>query len=276
MPELPEVETVRRMLDPLLQGRRVRRIDILRPDFIESGRELVPQFHGAELRHLWRRGKFLFLDTDAGLTAMMHLGMTGHLRVAAPNEPLVKHTHAVWHFERGGPSLHHADPRRFGRLAFYPTDRLKEDSPFGRLGADALTVKRREFREALQSRDRMLKALLLDQSVIAGLGNIYIDESLFLAGLNPKTSSGRLTGTQCDNLWTQIKEVLKASIKAGGSTVNTYRRPNGLVGWYQLNLWVYARKGQPCRKCNTPITTIQLSARTSPTTVPPANPSIHN
>ena len=263
MPELPEVETVRRMLGPSLEDRRVRQIDILRNDFVQEGLELIPSLEGSVLGKLWRRGKFLFLDSAAGVTTMMHLGMTGHLYMAAAGEEIVKHTHAIWRFGQGKSEFRHVDPRRFGRLAFYQREELERASPFGRLGTDALTVTRKEFREILQSRNRMLKALLLDQSAIAGLGNIYIDEALFLAGLNPRSRSQPLSDAKCDELWRCVRRVLRASIRAGGSSVNTYRHPDGAAGWYQLKLWVYGRKGQLCRRCGAGIESSVVAARTT-------------
>lgn len=263
MPELPEVETVRSMLSPQVVGRRIREIILHRPDFVKSGGKWLPRLAGSECLRLWRHGKFLWLDTASGVTALMHLGMTGYLGMAEPRDPLAKHTHVVWRFLEGSDELRHVDPRRFGRLAFYETDRLKEASPLERLGVDALAMRRATFRKILQSRNRRLKGLLLDQSVIAGLGNIYIDEALYAARLHPETSSGLLDDDRCDRLWKEVKRVLRASIRAGGSSIDDYRKPDGQTGWYQVRLRVYGRGGEPCARCGMIVTTRTISGRTT-------------
>lgn len=265
MPELPEVETVRRQLLPSIQGRTIRRVEILREDFVESGLELVPKLRGAKCLDLWRRGKFLFLETGAGVTAMLHLGMTGRLTLAPSKETAPRHTHAIWRFSGGGDVMRHYDPRRFGRMAFYRTERLAEDSPLGRLGVDALSVTKVQFRSLLTGRARMLKALLLDQGVIAGLGNIYIDEALYGAEIHPRTSSCLLSREHCDALWRCMRRVLRDSIRAGGSSIDDYRWPDGRPGWYQIRHRVYARKGEPCRRrgCGGTILAEQIAGRTT-------------
>ncbi len=263
MPELPEVETVRSMLAPLIVGRRIREIVLHRPDFVKEGSERLSRLAGSECFRLWRHGKFLWLDTASGVTALMHLGMTGYLGMAEPCDPLAKHTHVIWRFLDGSDELRHVDPRRFGRLAFYETDRLKEASPLARLGVDALAMRRATFRELLQGRNRKLKGLLLDQSAIAGLGNIYIDEALYGARLHPETSSGALTDASCDRLWREVKRVLRASIRAGGSSIDDYRKPDGQTGWYQVRLRVYGRGGEPCARCRTIVMTRTISGRTT-------------
>ncbi len=263
MPELPEVETVRRMLAPELEGRRLQRIEVLRPDFVKAGIADLPKLSGARFLRFWRHGKFLFLDTSHQLTVMMHLGMTGHLGLVPASIPTANHTHLIWHFINGSDQLRHVDPRRFGRVGVYETEQLREESPLGRLGLDALTMKRASFHKAIRKRQRCLKALLLGQDVIAGLGNIYIDEALFRARLHPLTPSNSLSDDKCDLLWNSIKKVLRASLRSGGSSIDDFRRPDGKKGWYQIRHLVYGRKGEPCKSCGTIITAEVIAGRTT-------------
>ncbi|MGO9775857.1 MAG: bifunctional DNA-formamidopyrimidine glycosylase/DNA-(apurinic or apyrimidinic site) lyase, partial [Terracidiphilus sp.] len=188
---------------------------------------------------------------------IVHLGMTGKLLVTTPDTPLAPHTHVRLSLASGR-ELRFVDPRRFGRLEFRD---LSRSSSFSAAGADPLTVRAREFVALFRHRKLPIKAALLNQKLLSGVGNIYADESLFRAGIRPRRPSGRLTRAELEGLRLALREVLQHAIRLGGSSVSDYVDADGVRGFFQLEHCVYLRSGLPCRRCQRPIRRILLAGR---------------
>jgi formamidopyrimidine-DNA glycosylase len=188
---------------------------------------------------------------------IVHLGMTGRLLVTTPDAPLAAHTHARLSLASGR-ELRFVDPRRFGRLEFRD---LSRDPVFSAAGADPLTVTAAEFAALFRPRKLPIKAALLNQKLLSGVGNIYADESLFRAGIRPRRLSGRLTKAELEGVRLALREVLEHAIRLGGSSVSDYVDADGVRGFFQLEHCVYLRTGLPCRRCQTPIRRILLAGR---------------
>jgi formamidopyrimidine-DNA glycosylase len=269
MPELPEVETIARGVDARVRGDRI--IDA----WFGSHREPFKtppsrQSKGLVERRILsvhRTGKHIVVelgsqsDHQGGVTAqwIVHLGMTGRLLVTTPDAPVAKHTHARLSLESGR-ELRFVDPRRFGRLEF--RDFAKTDS-FRGPGAEPLTINGKEFAELFRGRKLAIKAALLNQTLLAGVGNIYADESLFRAGLRPRRQSRKLTRVELDRLRKALKEVLEHAIRLGGSSVSDYVGADGAKGFFQLEHYVYQRTGEPCRNCGNAIKRIVVAGRST-------------
>jgi formamidopyrimidine-DNA glycosylase len=246
MPELPEVETTVRGLVPVLEGRRLvsveaRRLDLRRAFPPDLRRRLT----GARVTRLGRRAKYGLIDTDRGDTLVFHLGMSGKWRVD-PGE-LGKHDHFLIETEEGR-RLALNDPRRFGSLDLVPKDELQRYQPFAKMGPEPLSedFDADHLRRALEGRSAPIKALLLDQRIVAGLGNIYVCEALHLAGIAPGRAGGRIAKPRLATLVEAIKTVLVAAIEAGGSSLRDYARPDGELGYFASQWRVYGREGEPC------------------------------
>ena len=257
MPELPEVETIVRQLRPALTGRTVLRAEVrwARSIAHPAARRFGAELAGRRITALRRRGKFWILDLDDGRALVGHLRMTGRLHVGrAPDEAFAR---VVFHLD-GGERLVFSDVRKFGRLAL--VDRPEQAT--GALGPEALDVRGDWLYAALHARRRRLKPLLLDQAFLAGLGNIYVDESLHRAGLHPLRSSASVTRSQADALAAAIRHTLARAIAADGSSFDTfYRTPEGRPGAYQDQFAVYGRDGQPCRACGARIRRLVVGQR---------------
>ena len=252
MPELPEVETVRRTLEARILGARVERALVRRRDVIEGPASARALLEGDEIASLRRRGKQLALVGSSGRVALVHLGMTGSM-VVTDAEPLADdpHVHAVWKLRTPkGASvwMRFRDPRRFGGLWTLNTLAALEKR-WAVLGRDGLEVTGSDLRGALGQSKRAVKAALLDQEAVAGVGNIYADEALFLAGINPLRKCRGLKPAEWDRLAAAIRGVLLASIERGGSTLRDFVDGEGRGGGYQARRLVYGRKGEPCLAC---------------------------
>ncbi|SOB79315.1 DNA-(apurinic or apyrimidinic site) lyase [Sphingomonas guangdongensis] len=246
MPELPEVETTVRGLTPVLAGQRIARVQLRRADLrrafpIDLGQRLT----GATVTALGRRAKYGLIDTDRGDTLVFHLGMSGRWRVD-PAE-LLPHDHLVIETDAGR-ILALNDPRRFGSLDLFRTAEVPAWPPFVALGpeplSDALTGAYLE--RALTGRVAPIKAMLLDQRIVAGLGNIYVCEALFEAGIRPSRPAGQIARARLDRLAEKIKAVLLLAIEAGGSSLRDYAKPDGELGYFSKQFKVYGREGEPC------------------------------
>lgn len=264
MPELPEVETVMRGLMPALEGevltRVVQRSPALRIPFPPR---FAKRLTGQTVTGMRRRAKYILADVMSGETLVIHLGMTGRMLISpADGAPQpAKHDHVVFHTAKAQVIFH--DPRRFGLMTLVKTDQLETHPLFAGLGPEPLdkAFTAKALATALAGKKTPLKAALLDQRVVAGLGNIYVSEALFQAGLHPVRQAG--TVTDCAALTRAIKKVLQAAIKAGGSTLRDYRHADGSLGYFQHAFKVYDRTGQPCPVCGTPIERIVQSGRSS-------------
>lgn len=257
MPELPEVETVRRGLEAHVVGRVVEYVEVGRERTVRrtSPAALVAGLTGTTILAANRRGKYLLLPLDSGDELMIHLRMSGRVLVGPTGSPRLPHTHVVARF-RGSPSLemHFVDPRTFGEMVVFDPDHLAVEMPeLVRLGVDPVTdgLTRAQLKRLLQGRSRQLKALLLDQHVIAGIGNIYSDEILHASRLRHDRRADSLTGQEITRLHGEIHRVLAEAIAAGGSTLadTQYVDIEGAGGWFQLSHRVYDRAGQRCLTC---------------------------
>jgi formamidopyrimidine-DNA glycosylase len=252
MPELPEVETTVRGLRPVLQGRRLVSAEARRPDLRRAfPPDLRQRLTGAIVTALGRRAKYGLIDTDRGDTLVFHLGMSGRWRID-PAE-LGPHDHFLLETDQGR-RLALNDPRRFGSLDLARTDALGQYGPFARMGPEPLgeTFSAAYLAAALQGRSAPIKALLLDQRVVAGLGNIYVCEALHMAGIAPGRAGGRIGRDRLVRLVDAIRAVLLAAIEAGGSTLRDYARPDGELGYFSKQWRVYGREAEPC-ECGSPI-----------------------
>ena len=246
MPELPEVETTVRGLRPVLEGRRLVSIEARRADLRHAfPPDLRQRLTGAVVTGLGRRAKYGLVDTDRGDTMIFHLGMSGRWRIDP--EAIGAHDHLLIETEEGR-RLALNDPRRFGSVDIIPTDGLATFDPFVRMGPEPLEshFDGAYLEGALARRAAPIKALLLDQRIVAGLGNIYVCEALNMAGISPSRPGGRISRARLDLLAHSIKSVLTAAISAGGSTLRDYARPNGELGYFSKQWRVYGREGEVC------------------------------
>jgi formamidopyrimidine-DNA glycosylase len=245
MPELPEVETTVRGLAPVLEGARIERVTLRRGDLRRPFPEdLGQRLTGATVTGLGRRAKYGLIDTDRGDTMIFHLGMSGRWRIDP--EELGKHDHLVIETARHRLALN--DPRRFGSVDLVRSEALADWPAFKALGPEPLgpDFTAGYLAKALKDRIAPIKAMLLDQRVVAGLGNIYVCEALFLARIAPTRAAGTITKARLAKLVDAVREVLEASIVAGGSTLRDYARPDGELGYFAKQFLVYGREGEPC------------------------------
>ena len=252
MPELPEVETVRRGLARALEGRRLTGVENRRADLRFP---LPPRFRqrlsGRTVETIGRRGKLLLIRLSGGLTLIAHLGMSGRSRgFAAPLPPLEPHDHVVFETDAGATVRFH-DPRRFGFMDLIDTANAVRHPMLARLGPEPLGegFSGGVLAPLLKGRRAPIKAALLDQSVVAGLGNIYACEALFRAGISPKRTAATVQGGRADRLASAIKAVLADAIAAGGSSLRDHRQTSGELGYFQTAFAVYDREGRPCPGC---------------------------
>lgn len=249
MPELPEVETILRSLLKLTIGRRILDFIPLRDDYILRGLDRRAEVVNAVIQAVERRGKFLAIHLSNGLSLLHHLGMSGRLMLRLKEDPLENHTHLRVPLDDGSYELRQRDPRRFGFAAILAKDELESFESWARLGADPFRLRAPRLHALLQGRKQAVKSFLLDQRRIAGLGNIYADEALFRAGIHPARPSGQITLAEAGRLFKHIRNVLRESIAAGGSSTNDYQRLDGTLGLFQHKHRVYRREGLPCFKC---------------------------
>jgi formamidopyrimidine-DNA glycosylase len=252
MPELPEVETTVRGLDPVLEGRRLVSVEPRRADLRRAiPVDLRQRLTGARVTGLGRRAKYGLIDTDRGDTLIFHLGMSGRWRID-PAE-IGAHDHLLLETDEGR-RLALNDPRRFGSLDLVSTDSLESFAAFAAMGPEPLSdAFDGDYLEGkLDGRSAPVKALLLDQRIVAGLGNIYVCEALHMAGIAPSRAGGRIARARLDRLAAAVKEVLLAAIAAGGSTLRDYARPDGELGYFSKQWRVYGREGESCG-CGGPI-----------------------
>lgn len=273
MPELPEVETVRRGLSPAMEGRVIDRAEVNRPDLRWPLPEaMAERLTGARVTLLRRRSKYILADLSTGESLLIHLGMSGRMLVSGvmlgdfhlDHPAAQKHDHVVLHME-GGARVTFNDARRFGAMDLVRTDREAAHwllsglgpEPFGNDFHEAYLV------EALKSRKSPIKTALLDQHVVAGLGNIYVSEVLFRAGIDPRRAANRISAARLAALVPLIREVLAEAIEAGGSSLRDHRQADGELGYFQHSFRVYDREDDPCPTCATPIRRIVQSGRSS-------------
>jgi formamidopyrimidine-DNA glycosylase len=266
MLELPEVETIVRGLRATLRGRIIRGVRLGKTDFIYDPAALERELPGARIAGVERRGKYILMplvpneSSNGGAQLVIHLGMTGRLYTAAANQPGVQHTHVVMELDDGS-ELRYTDSRRFGRMVLVH----ESDEPkfLRQLGREPLEISAEDFTRLLAGRRAMIKALLLDQRRLRGIGNIYADESLWRAGIHPRRLASEISRQRARKLWRAIRRVLEAAIQAGGSTISDYANAAGEPGFFQLRHRVYDREGKHCYRCAARIRRIIVAGRSS-------------
>ena len=283
MPELPEVEVTRRTIEPWLVGRRIREVHTTRDSyfFLTKPPALKKKLLGREVRALRRHGKYLLAELDDGSRLLLHLGMTGQLFSSVATSPRLLsataraslspelqsrfapdvHTHLRIVFGDRGPDVFFRDVRKFGKVLHLRPG--QSDARLDRLGPDALRASGEHLRAAAARLKTPVKSLLLDQAVLAGVGNIYADEALYLAGVRPTRGAHRVKRAEWDAIAAAVIRVLTRSIETGGSSISDYVRPDGQDGGYQDERHVYARTGEPCKRCGAPIRRVVIATRSS-------------
>lgn len=262
MPELPEVETYVRELRPQLVGKQVMEGQVTWPRIIATPEPalFLELIRGQRFETFGRRGKYMLLGLDSGETLIVHLRMTGEVRVHPDSVVPDKHTHLLLALD-SGERLHYRDPRKFGRIWLVNDP----ESVVGKLGPEPLEEEftPESFAVCLAGRTASIKALLLNQSLVAGVGNIYADEALFLARIDPRRSGGDLSMAQVSLLHAAVRAVLQAGIEGRGSSLQNYAPPSGKKGSFQEDHKVFRRTDQPCYRCGTAIRRIVLAQRST-------------
>jgi formamidopyrimidine-DNA glycosylase len=265
MPELPEVETVVRGLQTALPGRGIISVRLGKTDFIDDPVALGESLPGRRIAAVERIGKFIHVQLaadgpDSPSHLLVHLGMTGRLVVRAADEPAPPHTHVYFELDDGR-ELRYTDIRRFGQMLLLRDAKIAELRE--RLGEDALTISAEEFQRRLAGRRARIKALLLDQGILRGVGNIYADESLWRARLHPARLAAKLTKEEIDRLRQAVQRVLNDAIRLRGSSISDFVDSDGQPGGYQRWHRVYAREEKPCYRCRTIIRRVIVAGRSS-------------
>jgi len=273
LPELPEVETVVRGLQTLLPGRTITGVRLGKTDFIDDPAKLEELLSGSKICFVRRHGKFIVAELEkpmpiqAALNApsvrlhfIIHLGMTGQLIVVPATMPSALHTHVSISLDNGK-ELRYIDPRRFGRMLVLPESH--SESVLGPLGLDPLEVNIEEFRKQLSSKRARIKAILLDQRMLRGMGNIYTDESLWRARIHPARLASSLRRKEVARLHRAMQQILREAIRLGGSSISDYVNAEGLPGEFQIRHRVYQREGKKCSRCGALIRRIIVAGRSS-------------
>jgi formamidopyrimidine-DNA glycosylase len=264
MPELPEVETVKRTLIQLTAGKTIQDVTVWWPKIIKKPDEVeqfIDALKGQTIHDIGRRGKFLkfFLDD---YVLVSHLRMEGRYSVAKSGEPIDKHTHVIFHFT-DGTELRYRDVRKFGTMHLFKKGEEEKELPLSQLGPEPFSEQftAELLAEKLQKTNRKIKTVLLDQTLVVGLGNIYVDEALFRSGIHPERPANSLQIEEIRLLHKEIVATLTEAVEKGGSTVRSYVNSQGQIGMFQLELFVYGRKGEPCKKCGQPLQKMVVGGR---------------
>jgi formamidopyrimidine-DNA glycosylase len=269
VPELPEVETVARGLQRAVAGQQILAVTLGKTDFIDNPEALESELPGRTIVRVERYGKFLLLRLSAGepsnghdgeAALLVHLGMTGLLMSLAVSAPYAKHTHLVMPLGDGR-ELRYVDPRRFGRIAYLSGEVLSRE--LQRFGLDPLEMGLEEFARHIHQRNARIKALLLDQSVLRGVGNIYADESLWKAKIHPAQLGRRLKPSQLETLYVELQRILQRAIQLRGSSISDFLDADGMPGEYQQHHRAYGREGKPCFRCKKTIRRVMVAGRSS-------------
>jgi formamidopyrimidine-DNA glycosylase len=266
MPELPEVETIRKQLAPKVAGRTIRAVEVALPRLIKypDVQEFCRKLAGQRIEQLERRGKYLLFRLQGGDTLVVHLRMTGRLFFRTPDAPSDPYSYVVFRLDTGY-ELRYADTRTLGTLYLVSEEELRDIKGLQEMGPEPLTeaFDFAYFKHVLTPRKGKIKALLLDQRWIGGLGNIYVDESLALAAIHPERQANSLTDDEAKRLYDAINTVIRAGIEHGGTSFRDYVDGEGKAGSHQMHLRVYGRKAEPCVVCGTAIERREVAGRGS-------------
>ena len=264
MPELPEVETVARGLKQTIGGLTIERVTLRKTASVyPQSKKFASLLKGAVVNDIARRGKNILIHLSTGYTLWVHLKMTGHFNFLPADIPTTKHDHVVFHFRGQSNTLRFNDYRRFGRLRLYPTETIMQQKGLAELGPEPLQISADEFARRLRARNRMIKPALLDQTFLAGVGNIYADESLFLARIHPCRSTASISAAKARELHGHIQAILRRAIRLMGTSVDTFIGLNGEPGGFQKYLRVYGREGKSCPRCGAVIVRKTISGRSA-------------
>lgn len=262
MPELPEVETIVRRLRLTLIGKKVQSIRVLNPGILRCSQKIfVKSLTGVIIREIRRKGKFILIDFTPDWTLILHLKMTGQVLIEPRSTPADRHTQVIFSFFSSNFQMRYRDIRKFGFFDLFHGNSTEAIPYLSRLGPDPFEISSPQFVRIILSRKRAVKAFLLDQSLISGLGNIYVDESLFQAKIHPLTATDTLSPARIKDLHRIIKKILTQAISKQGSTLKDYRKPDGHTGEFQNYHQVYGRTGYPCPFCHRPIAKTRVAGR---------------
>lgn len=264
MPELPEVETIKETLKQLVVGKQIKETEVYWPNIIkepDDKEEFKQLLENQTIHHLTRRGKFILFHLDR-YVLVSHLRMEGKYMVVPEQEPVQKHTHVVFRFTNGE-ELRYKDVRKFGTMHLFPKGKEMLHKPLVQLGADPFDegFTFTYLYQKLNKTDRFIKTVLLDQTVVAGIGNIYADEILFQAEVHPLRRASKLTKEEIKRIQSAVISILSEAVKLGGTTIRSYVNSQGDMGMFQQQLFVYGQEGEPCKKCGTPIVKGKVSGR---------------
>jgi formamidopyrimidine-DNA glycosylase len=278
MPELPEVETIAKGLRQTIVGKKVKTIQAIFPNIVRQNFNVFKKsVTKNKIKKVRRRGKYLLIDLSGDKTILVHLGMTGNLLFQVRRPPSDvrrqhqnneinrhdKHDHLIFCFLGSNAQLCYNDQRKFGKIKVFDTDKEIQVPELKKLGPDAVDVTPAEFVELFRKRKGRIKSALLNQHIVAGLGNIYADESLFEARINPAQRIDRLSKIKLIQLHKAINKILRKAIKAGGSSIDNYLNVDGNMGRFQLQHKVYGREGERCKRCGSKIRRIKINQRSS-------------
>lgn len=264
MPELPEVETIKRTLEHLVLDKCIEKVDVFwekiikKPDDVEKFKHLLI---GQKIHKLSRRGKFLLFYLD-DYCLVSHLRMEGKYRVVPKKTEKDKHTHVIFTFT-DGEALHYHDVRKFGTMHLFPIGKEMEEEPLKKLGPEPFdeSFSFEYFKGKLKRTERLIKAVLLDQTVVTGLGNIYVDEALFKAGIHPERRANTLKDEEIERLRIQAIETLTEAVELGGTTIRSYVNSQGDMGMFQQELFVYGQENKACKRCGSEIVKLKVAGR---------------
>lgn len=264
MPELPEVETTKRGLEPVILNKTIKSVAINRRDL----RMPIPktfEIHvaGQKIKALRRRAKYILIDLANEKSIIVHLGMSGSMRIVKPNQYIpLTHDHVLFNIDETLVVFH--DPRRFGMIDVLDTNSIENHALFVHLAPEPLSkdFNAAYLQKALARRNSSIKPVIMNQEIVVGVGNIYASESLFLCGIHPQTPAKNV-GSEVPQLIKAIQKTLRAAIDSGGSTLRDYKQADGTTGYFQHRFNVYAREGEPCVACGTPITHLTQAGRAS-------------
>ena len=266
MPELPEVETIRRSLEEKIKGKTLVGVEVFLEKMFKGTASEDPEagINGRKINSIERRGKYLIIHLTGGMAMVIHLRMTGQLMYCTPEQEKAKHTHVIFQLNDKC-ELRFADQRQFGKVQLIPEKELDTISGLKTLGVEPLSTKftREWFKKGLRNRRTKVKPLLLDQTFVAGIGNIYADEALFRAKVNPERVAATLSHREVSNLFIAIRDVLEEGIDNKGTSIKDYVDGEGHQGNNQNNLKVYGRNGEPCIKCGKPVEKKVIGGRSS-------------
>lgn len=264
MPELPEVETIRKTLKQLVVGETITGLTVYWSKIIkkpDDPKQFTDLLQGEQIHDIRRKGKFLLFELT-NYTLVSHLRMEGKYGVFPKEEPINKHVHVIFHLENGK-ELRYQDVRKFGTMHLFLKGEAEVNKPLNQLGMDPFETgfSIADIMSKIQKSDRPIKNILLDQHVVAGLGNIYVDETLYRSQIHPLRKGSSLKRKEIQRLLTEAKQTLAEAVEQGGTTIRSYVNSQGQIGMFQQHLYAYGQEGTPCQRCGHPITKLKVSNR---------------